>query len=99
MTNDDDGGWIGGGEPKRIDATPDVLIKVEQGRLAAGGGTLGKTLRHAVGVHNGDARIVDGCLEIQGELAQRLEGMANEQRIGVLSLVVDLLEGKQDFVV
>ena len=98
MTNDDDGGWIGGGEPKLFNATPDVLIKIK-GLVAAGGRTLGETLRRAVGVHSGDAQIVDERVEIQGDLAQHLEDMAKEKGVGVLSLVVDLLEGEQTHVV
>ena len=54
MTNDDDGGWIGGGEPKLFNATPDVLIKIK-GLVAAGGRTLGETLRRA-GRRGGRAR-------------------------------------------
>ena len=57
MTNDDDGGWIGGGEPKLFNATPDVLIKIK-GLVAAGGRTLGESLRRAVGVHS--ERAIDG---------------------------------------
>ena len=98
MTNDDDGGWIGGGEPKLFNATPDVLMKIK-GIVAAGGCTLGETLRRKVGVHSGNARIVDEGVEIQGDLVRCLENKANEKGVGVLSLAVDLLEGEQPHVV
>ena len=98
MTNDDDGGWFGGGEPKQFNATPDVLMKIK-GLVAAGGRTLGETLRSTVGVHSGDAQIVDERVEIQGDLVRCLENKANEKGVGVLSLVVDLLEGEQPHVV